>query len=160
MAKVYCICGKLCCGKSTYAKKLSEETRAPILSCDDLTLAIFDEQLGDSHERVTQKAQAYLYQMAVQLAELGISVILEWGFWTRESRLAANKFFQEKGIPVEWHYVEVSEEMWRRNIAKRNASGAAGSYYVDEGLAEKCSSLFEAPHPEEIDVWYQNEMKK
>ena len=159
MKKVILICGLLCSGKSTYAEELSKKEKAPVLSCDALTLAMFDERLGNDHERITAKARAYLYDMAVQLAELEIPVILEWGFWTKQSRLNANQLFREKGIPVEWHYVDVSEEMWHHNIEKRNASHAPGTYFVDEGLKQKCLSLFEPPEREEMDLWYQNTLK-
>ena len=40
MAKVLLICGKICCGKSTYAKKLKEENNAVILSVDEIMLSI------------------------------------------------------------------------------------------------------------------------
>ena len=146
----------LCSGKSTYAAKLSTEKSAPVLSCDGLMLAMFDERLGNDHERISAKAQAYLFYLAMQHAKLGIPVILDWGFWTKQSRLEANRFFREHEIPVEWHYVEVSDEMWRHNIEKRNASHTPGTYFVDENLMKKCLSRFEAPQREEMDIWYQN----
>ena len=158
-AKVILICGLLCSGKSTYAKELSKREQAPVLSCDELMLAMFDERLGDDHGRISAKAQAYLYDMAVQLLKLEIPVILDWGFWTKQSRLEADKLFQEQGIPVEWHYVEVTDEMWRRNIEKRNAARTPGTYFVDENLMQKCLARFEPPEREEMDVWYQNKLK-
>ena len=150
-AKAILICGKICCGKSTYTETLRRERHAAVLSCDDLTLALFDEQLGNDHERVTQKAQSYLLQRARELLKLGVPVILEWGFWTKESRKSASRFFREQGFETEWHYLDISEEAWRRNIQKRNETG--GGYFVDENLMKKCEELFEAPGPEEIDHW-------
>ena len=41
MAKVYLICGKLCCGKTTYSQKLCAENDAIVLSVDELTLTVF-----------------------------------------------------------------------------------------------------------------------
>ncbi|MCH5353579.1 MAG: ATP-binding protein [Acutalibacter sp.] len=159
-AKVILICGLLCSGKSTYAAELSKQEKAPVLSCDALMLAMFDERLGDDHERVSAKAQTYLFDLAVQHAKLGIPVILDWGFWTKQSRGSANRFFAEHNIPVEWHFVEVTDEMWRHNIEKRNAARTPGTYYVDEGLMQKCLSRFEQPEPGEMDIWYQNTMKE
>ena len=158
-AKVILICGLLCSGKSTYAAELSKREKAPVLSCDGLMLAMFDERLGDDHQRISAKAQAYLCDMAVQHAGLGIPVILDWGFWTKQSRMYANRFFAEHNIPVEWHFVEVCDEMWRRNIEKRNAARTPGTYYVDENLMQKCLARFEPPERKEMDVWYQNKLK-
>ena len=47
MAKLVLICGKLCCGKTTYAKRLAKEIQAVRLSCDDIMLSLFGKDLGD-----------------------------------------------------------------------------------------------------------------
>ena len=41
MAKVFLICGKICSGKSTYARKLMENRQAVLLSADEIMLALF-----------------------------------------------------------------------------------------------------------------------
>lgn len=40
MSKVIMTCGLICCGKSTYAKRLKNENNVAILSIDDLTLSM------------------------------------------------------------------------------------------------------------------------
>ena len=85
----------------------------------------------------------------------GADVILDWGFWTRAWRLEADSFFSDQGIAHEWHYIDVSDEVWRESIARRNRAvlaGEDGSYFVDEGLLEKLQGLFEPPEPGEMDV--------
>lgn len=149
MAKAVLICGKLCCGKSTYVKTLLERRRAVVLSCDELMLALLPEQLGALHDEVACKAQAYLFARAAELLTLGIDVILEWGFWQKESRRTAEAFFRSRGFETEWHYLKVTDEEWRRRIAHRNADAPPDAYRVDEGLIEKCRALFEEPSPEE-----------
>lgn len=159
MAKAYLICGKICSGKSYYTEKLRRERHCPVLSCDELMLSLFPEQLGSRHEEVSARVQAYLFQKAAELLEAGVSPILEWGFWTVKSRREAEEFFHSRGFETEWHYVEVSDETWRKNLQKRNGAGAPGAYHVDQNLAEKCARLFEPPKPEEIQVWIKNEWK-
>lgn len=149
MAKAILICGKLCCGKSTYVKALLEQRKAMVLSCDDLMLALLPEQLGALHEEVSQKAQAYLFAQAAELLSLGVDVILEWGFWQKESRRAAEAFFRSRGFETEWHYIQVTDEEWRRRIAHRSAEAPSDAYRVDQGLMEKCQALFEEPSPAE-----------
>ena len=39
MSKVILTCGKICCGKTTYAQKLCKENNAILLSVDEITLA-------------------------------------------------------------------------------------------------------------------------
>lgn len=155
-AKAILICGKICCGKTTYTQQLKQERGATVLSCDELMLALFPEQLGDRHEEISQKAQAYLFQRAADLLELGVPVILEWGFWTKEGRRGAEEFFRSRGFETEWHYIEVPGETWKRLLEKRNQAASSDAYYVDPNLARKCEDLFEPPEPDEIDVWYVN----
>lgn len=155
-AKAILICGKICSGKSTYVNRLQKGTPSALLSCDELTLALFDSQLGDRHEEITQKARAYLFQKAAELLGLHVSVILDWGFWAAESRREAEDFFRSRGFETQWHYIEVSDAAWRRNMEKRNREAPAGTYFVDPSIAAKCAALFEPPRREEIDVWYGN----
>ncbi len=146
--RVILICGKICSGKSTYAEKLKREIQAVILSCDEITLTLFEEGLGEHHDEMTERVKRYLFQKSLDLLEAGVSVILDWGFWKRAERDAARRFYEEQGIPYEMHYIEVSHEEWKLRIAKRNQiieKGRDGAYFVDEGLAEKAEHLFEKP---------------
>lgn len=155
MAKVILVCGRLCCGKTTYAKKLRRETGAIILSVDELMLSVFGRDAGGCHDEYAAGAQAYLYEMSAELAGAGVDVILDWGFWTAESRSAARNFFRGRGVSCELHYIDVDDETWRRRIMKRNEAVVAENicaYYVDEGLMTKFLSRFCAPKEDEADI--------
>ena len=158
MAKVYLICGKIGCGKSTYAKKLMKKHNAVLLSIDEIMLALFGQDAGENHDVYSKRLQAYLYHQSLELVASGISVILDFGFWTNQERANARRFFQSNNIPVEWHYLHISQAEWERRLAKRNAEVAKNeskAYFVDEGLKKKCEALFEAPQREEIHVWIE-----
>ena len=51
MAKIFLMCGKICSGKTTYARKLREQNKAVILSADEIMLALFGSDAGDKHEK-------------------------------------------------------------------------------------------------------------
>ncbi len=132
-----------------------EKSPALLLSVDEITDRIFDKDLGDRHDAVTARVRAYLFDKAAEAVAAGADVILDWGFWTRAWRLEADSFFSDQGIAHEWHYIDVSDEVWRESIARRNRAVLAGedsSYFVDEGLLEKLQGLFEPPEPGEMDV--------
>ena len=159
MNKAILLCGKICSGKSTYAERIRKQEKAVVLSCDEVMLALFDPLLGDRHDLISHRVQGYLYKKSVEIIEAGADVILDWGLWQKKHRDAARAFYEEKGIPCQFHYIELSDENWQRNIAERNKAVQAGecdAYFIDEGLAAKFQSLFEAPAPEEMDVWYEN----
>ena len=50
MAKVILLCGKLCCGKTTYAEHLRAQNKAVLLSIDEVMLTIFGQYTGDRHD--------------------------------------------------------------------------------------------------------------
>lgn len=156
MAKVILICGKLCCGKSTYAEKLRLENKAVVLSVDEIMLSIFGQHCGDKHDEYTEKIQKYLFCKSLEFVESGIDVILDWGFWQKEKRDAAKDFYMSRNIECELHYIDIGDDTWKARLDKRNNAVLAGetnAYFVDENLAVKFKACFEMPEEDEVDVW-------
>ncbi len=152
MSKVIMTCGLICCGKSTYARKLRAERTAVILSTDDITLSLFPEGAGDMHDTYVFRAEKYLLELSLQILQTGTDVILDSGLWTRAARDRIRSFYAPYAdITTELHYLHIDPKEWERRIAKRNSSDAA-AYYVDEALRRKSLSLFEEPSAEEVDV--------
>lgn len=163
MAKIIAICGKICCGKTYYANQIKEKEKAVILSCDELTKDLFDNDLGDKHDEMALRIWNYFKKKSVELVNVGCTVILDWGFWSLDNRRSLTEFCRSENVCCEWHYIDVDDQTWRANIEERNArvlNGESGSdYYLDEGLMEKLLSLWEAPSKDEIDVWCKLERK-
>ena len=93
MPKVIMTCGKLCSGKTTYAKKKKKEGKDVILSIDEIMLTVFGQDAGEKHDDYVAKAQEYLYKKSLELIGSGTDVILDWGFWTKAERDRARKFY-------------------------------------------------------------------
>ena len=155
MAKVYLICGKICSGKSTYAEQLRIQNNAVLLSTDEITLALFGQHCGDKHDDYVERTQNYLFNKSLELIEVGINVILDWGFWMKEERDYAREFYNSRNIECEFHYINISDETWYARLKKRNSevlSETTSAYYIDDNLAEKFAAIFEVPSEDEIDV--------
>lgn len=159
MAKLLCICGKIGCGKTYYANRLKEQEHAVILSTDEVTYDLTNNQQGEGYDEFARRVNLYLRKKAVEIVNAGCTVILDWGFWTKENRKERKRYGENNGVLVEMHYIDIDDKTWYENIEKRNnevISGNGGSsFYVDEGLLNKVSSLFEIPEKEEIDIWYK-----
>lgn len=132
--------------------------RAVLLSTDEVTFDLTGNEQGEGYEAFAQRVNAYLRKKAAEIASVGCNVILDWGFWTRLDRENITRYFQERDIPVCWHYIDVPDALWQENIQTRNErvlQGLGGSdFYVDEGLLRKVVSRFEVPERKEIDIWY------
>ncbi len=155
MAKVICICGKICSGKSTYAEEIKKRVNAVVLSVDEITLAFFGQQCGDMHDVYTQRAKKYLLKKASELIASGVNVILDWGFWKKAERESVKKFFAESATECEMHYISVDDDIWKERIKKRNRTVTeekTEAYYIDGNLLAKFESMFEAPTDGEIDI--------
>ena len=157
MSKVILICGKICSGKTTYAKSLIKSKFAVLLSVDEITVALFGTDAGEHHDFFVEKTQTFLYQKSLEIIESGITVILDWGFWTKEDRREAVNFYNKHNIQFEWHYIDASKEVLNKNLEKRNQAiknEQISFYYFDDELSNHFWNMFEVPQKDEIDVWY------
>ena len=161
MGTIHLICGKICSGKSWYARELAKQERAVILSTDELTWDLTNNEQGPGYDAFARRVNLYLRKKAGEIAAAGCNVILDWGFWTKNDRRAITEYFSGLGLTVRWHYMDVQDATWEENIRRRNAkilAGEGGSdFYVDEGLKNKVLSLFEVPEKSEMDIWYNPE---
>lgn len=160
MSKIIAICGKICSGKSYYAKQIKDKENAVVLSTDEATYDLIDNEQGEFYNAFTERVNKYLIKKAVEIVKAGCNVILDWGFWTKAARRETTKYFNQFGIDVEWHYVDIEQSRWKQLIEERNAKiqkGNGGSdFYVDEGLLNKLLSKFEEPTRDEMDIWIEN----
>ncbi len=160
MAKVILICGRICSGKTHYICRMRQTHPLVSLSCDDLMHALYRHQEGADFDEIAARVKAYLHRQAIEIVRAGADVALDWGFWTAEERQAVSAMYEAAQVPYQWHYIDVDDASWQRNIAARNAAclrGETTDYYVDEGLLAKLQSRFEVPDRAEMDVWYRAE---
>ena len=145
MGKVILICGKICSGKSYYSKKLKEELNAVIISPDEATYELINNEQGDFYDVFSKRLNSYLTKKVGEIAQAGANVIFERGLWSK--------------LDCEIHYVCVDDETWKQNIADRNKRVEEGNggadFYLDEGLMKKLESLWEEPSEEEFDYLYK-----
>lgn len=158
MGKVVIVCGKICSGKSYYSKSIKDSLNAVIISPDEATYELINNEQGEFYNIFSERLNKYLTKKVGEIAQAGANVIFERGLWTREDRKNIKEYYKNNVIECELHYVCVDDETWQRNINERNKKideGKGGSdFYLDEGLLKKLESKWEEPSKEEIDVIY------
>ena len=147
--KIILLIGKICVGKSTYARTLP----GMLISCDQLMQSMFPGGCGEYHDLLAERARKYLLTLARQCADAGVTPIIDFGFWTPAFRQEAIDALD--GYELDWRYLDISDAEWQRRIDMRNAAIQAGQadpsdYFVDEGLMEKVNRLFIPPTAEEL----------
>ncbi len=146
-ARLILVCGLPGSGKTTLAKTLAPEAAAVRLCPDEwkhaLGIDYYDEQ-----GRV--RLEKRLWELGQELLGLGVSVILENGFWAREERDALRLRARRLGVPVELHYLDATvDELWRR-LEIRNAEAKPGAAPIRREDLEEWFRRFEAPDAAEL----------
>ena len=161
MAKVILICGKICSGKTYYSNMIKDKYNAVIISPDEATYELINNEQGEFYNIFSAKLNKYLTKKVGEIVKSGANVIFERGLWNKEDRINTKKYYKEKNIECEIHYVYVDNETWKKNIAERNKrvqEGRGGSdFYLDEGLMKKLESMWEEPTDNEYDILYKVE---
>lgn len=153
------LCGKICSGKSYYAEKLKKERNAVLLSSDEAISCIFPNRRGDQFNETFDRVKVYLYRKSLDILNTGTEVILDFGFWSRTERARITKYFEYNGVKAEWHYMDVSDDVWARNIERRNRlirEGLSTDFYLDDELLAKFMEEFDPPERDEMDFWHEN----
>ena len=159
MGKVILICGKICSGKSYYIKTIKESLNAVVISPDEATYELINNEQGEFYDIFSKRLIKYLTKKTKEIAQAGANVIFERGLWTKKERQEVKEYFKQNNIECEIHYIYVDNETWNKNILERNKSIKEGTnkkdFYLDEGLKNKLESLWEEPREFEYDVIYK-----
>ena len=103
--------------------------------------------------RLRDPVEALQWDAARKLLDLGVTVILENGFWTREERAKYQSQAKALGARVELHYLDVpKEELWLR-IVKRNAELPEDSFRITREEFDSWWPWFQAPDADELKTY-------
>lgn len=151
MATLFLICGLPGAGKTTLARQL-ERSRPAVRFTPDEWIATLIADVSDQAEldRLRSPVESVQWEMTTKLLPLGVDVILDWGFWSREERMYYRSLAEALGARVEVRFLEVGrEELWER-LSKRNGDLPPGTFVVTEAQLTQWWSLFESPSLEEL----------
>ena len=159
MGKVILVCGKICSGKSYYANNIKDVLNAVIISPDEATYELINNEQGEFYDVFSERLNKYLTKKVGEIAKAGANVIFERGLWSSKERKEIKEYYSSLGIENEIHYVYVDDESWKKNINERNERVLMGNgesnFYLDDGLMNKLETLWEEPKEDEYDVLYK-----
>ena len=160
MAKAIITCGKICSGKSFYSNKIKNELNAVIISPDEATYDLINNEQGEFYNIFSERLNNYLTKKVGEIVQAGANVIYERGLWSKKERKKIKEFYKNMGIQCEIHYIYDENETWKKNIDERNkriTDGNGGSnFYLNNGLMKKLELLWEEPDSSEVDFIYKN----
>jgi predicted kinase len=143
--------GLPCSGKTTLARRLEAEHQALRLTPDEWQIALYGQDAKDlDHDRRHGIIEGLMWDLAERVLQLGTSVILDFGFWTREERDDFRVRAARLGVNFAIHYAACAPEDLLRRLAGRNAAQPAGAFVIGEGALRQWMRQFEAPDADEL----------
>ena len=134
-------------GKTARAKELGAEHRALRLSPDAWMIPLFgDSDAGGKRDVL----EGRLIWVALAALRLGTSVILDFGFWTRDERSALRWLAASAGASCQVVYLPVDRATQRARIAHRQAHTPQQTFAISQAEADAWRAQFEVPDGAEL----------
>jgi len=154
--EIYLITGGTGAGKTTYARKLADETGAIRFSIDDWMTTLFwmdspDPISFDWAMSRINRCEAQIWEMALQVLKQGVALILDLGFTKKDHRAKFKILTEAEGYQAYLHWVDVAvQERWRR-VQSRNADkGETFAMNVSREMFDFMENEWEKPNAEEV----------
>jgi len=141
---LYLICGLPGAGKTTRALKIARDTGAVRL-CPDEWLEAMAISLVDYPIRF--RLQDHMTKHGEILLRAGVSVVVEYGSWSRSERDVIREMAERAGAATELHFVDAPLPELARRVRERG--GVDATRLVEEVLL-KFPEKFERPTEDEV----------
>ncbi|MCB0253603.1 MAG: AAA family ATPase [Anaerolineae bacterium] len=152
MATLHLMVGLPCSGKTTLAQQLEHELPALRLNLDELHIGLFGQDAKEpEHDARHVLIEALLWKIAGRALELGMDVILDYGFWAREEREDYRSRAKHLGASSEVHYLDVPEDELLRRLEERNSRPSQESFLIAREAMKPWIAFFQKPTPDELE---------
>ena len=143
---VYLICGFIGSGKTSFAKKLEEKTGAVKITKDEWSIRLIgNDPTINGYAEWDRKIIGLSRDVAFYLAEKGIDVIIDEGFWEKETRDEMRRRIDAIGAKMVMYYVDTPIETIRDRVVGRNNNLTGDSFHISEELLDGYLKYWQPP---------------
>lgn len=138
-------------GKTFRARELAAERGALRLTADEWALTLFGQE--DRHQEPGGKRwllEGRLVALAIDTLHLGLSVILDFGFWSREERAALRWMAASVGASCQIVYLPVEREVQWSRIQNRWKNTPEQTFPMAETELDPWREQFQVPDADEL----------
>ena len=150
-AKLIFFCGKMAAGKSTLSKALAAQEQAVLLAQDEWLTRLYPGEILEiaDYLRCSARLNAALAPLVGSLLSRGIPVVLDFPGNTRTQRAWFRQLFEAAGAGHELHFIDVPDDVCKRQLRDRSAGLPAGTPWTTEAEFEIVTLYFQPPAADE-----------
>ncbi|UAC00184.1 ATP-binding protein [Dactylosporangium vinaceum] len=149
--KLFLMVGLPGSGKTFRARELAEQHGALRLTPDEWALSIFGQE--DRHQEpggMRWLLEGRLIALAVDALRLRLSVVLDFGLWSRDERSALRWMAASVGAACEIVYLPVAREVQWSRIRNRWEHTPEQTFPMSAAELDAWREQFQVPGPEEL----------
>jgi predicted kinase len=140
------VCGLVCAGKTTLAKRLALELPAVRFTLDEWMLHLYGGRFDDpEYVARLENCKEVIWETALQVLNLGNDVVLDWNQWNPERRAEWRDRARNAGYPARLYFLDVSLEVAVQRARDRTAGGATLTHQIDEDGVRHFATIFVSP---------------
>lgn len=149
--KLFFFCGKMAAGKSTLAREIAQREDAVLIVQDEFLIKLFPGEVMDipSFVKYSSRLNNALAAHICSLLSKGISVVLDFPGNTRTQRAWFRELFEPANADHELHYVDVTDELCKRQLRERSQGLPEGSAFTSDAEFDAITKYFQAPSEDE-----------
>ena len=144
---IYVMVGLPGAGKTTRARQIEAERPALRLTLDEWMVPLFGEPDAGGKQDVLEGRLVWL---AIRALRIDVSVILDFGVWSRDERSALRWLAGEAGANCELHYLAIDQEEQQRRLESRFEREPGSTYEMRYFDLDKFRSQFQVPSHDEL----------
>ena len=141
MATIHLIHGFMGFGKTTLSKELAKKYHAKHFAIDQVMLKKFGRNPKD-FDKAYQESDDYIWQETARLIQAGQDVILDYGFWDKETRKKVQEKASQLTPNVLWHQLICDIEVAKQRVLKRTEENP-DELFIDENCFNERLSRYQ-----------------
>ncbi len=161
-ATIHLVHGFIGFGKTTIAKRLAHELPTVILSDDEFMVKLYgNNPPADLFRDYYNRIDNLIWNLAKEIVKTGADVIIDSGFWSKESRATAYNRAKNITKNVVFHNIQCNMDIARQRALERTKMNS-GELAVDENTFDLFKIQFQPIDSDEnyIVINHDNNIKK
>jgi predicted kinase len=149
MPTLHLIHGYIGAGKTTFARQLTHERNAVLLSLDQWLIRLYGSDTSVEPDRLL-RVEALIGECCESVLRAGVDVVYDHGFWSRAKRDAARQLAERINAGAELYWVTCPEEVALQRVLCRSQQPDGETFRIDPTTFKSLRSRFEPLAADEL----------